>query len=54
MKTEAELLGQAIGFLVVCSGCGREMGKVPDRRTAYCNAGSYIHECLKLGIENEN
>jgi len=38
-------VGERSGFLVLCADCRRDLGQVPDRRTAYCNAGSYIHAC---------
>jgi len=40
-----KLIQLAFGFLVVCSKCGREFGKVHSRREAYCRAGEYIHDC---------
>lgn len=37
----------ALGVIVVCSACQKELDKVPDRRTAYLRAGEYgRHECL--------
>ena len=45
-------VGTTSGFLVICADCGRDLGQlwpadqqVPDERTAYCNAGSYVHDC---------
>lgn len=40
-----KLVPSVPGFLVVCVDCGRELGKVPTKRAAYCRVGEFIHDC---------